>query len=135
MLNAILTCTHRIIKVINKSGFICVALKSQYFCLSCLEGMTLILRNPIKFGMISIFGEIFVFVGKLFVASITSFVGYMVITQFSPYTETLNTPYLPTMVRDPPLTPGLLLQRTRGGQHLHVDLRPLCGHHHVLFLR
>jgi len=97
-LQCILTCAYRLIKVINKSGFITVVLKSQNFCISCLEGFTLLLRNPMKFGMISIFGEIFVFMGKVFVATLTAVLGYYIVTNYEPYTLTLHTAFVPTVV-------------------------------------
>ena len=93
-----LACAERLIKMINKSGFMCVALKSQNFCLSCLEGFTLILRNPLKFGLLSMLGEIFTMIGKFFMGILTACGGYYVINNYEPYTKTLSSPFIPTLV-------------------------------------
>lgn len=97
-LQALLVCLERVVKVINKTGFIVVALKSQYFCLSCLEGMTLILRNPMKFGMISVFGQVFIFIGKAFIGAVTATAGYNVITRVDTYSSQINSPFVPTLI-------------------------------------
>jgi len=96
-LHAFLACAHRIIKVVNKSGFVTVALKSQNFCTSCLEGFSLLLRNPLKFGLLAVLGEMFTLLGKLFVGIATAVIGYLIISNFSPYTETLYSPFVPTI--------------------------------------
>lgn len=100
-LHACLACAHRIIKVINKSGFVTVALKSQNFCLSCLEGFTLLMRNPLKFGLLAVLGEMFTFVGKMFVGILTACLGYLIITNTDKYTEVLYSPFVPTIVSTP----------------------------------
>lgn len=97
-LHAFLACAHRVIKVINKSGFITVALKSQNFCISCLEGFTLLMRNPLKFGLLAVLGEMFTLVGKFFVGILTACLGYLIITNFDPYKTELYSPFIPTLV-------------------------------------
>lgn len=100
-MHAFLACAHRVIKIVNKSGFVTVALKSQNFCVSCLEGFTLLLRNPMKFGILAVLGEFFIFLGKIFVGIITAFIGYLIITRTDRYNKVIYSPYVPTFVRQP----------------------------------
>ena len=73
-------CFERIVKFISKLGFIKVAVSSENFCLSCFKAMTLLLSNPMKFGMIYALTGIFTLVGKLFISAICGFIGYIFIT-------------------------------------------------------
>lgn len=88
-------CFERIVKFISKTGLTMVAITGRHFCASCREGFYLILRHPLKFGLVCVLGEVFVFLGKIFIALITTFCGYLVITNYSYYVEVLYSPVIP----------------------------------------
>lgn len=67
------------------------------FCTSAKNAFFLIVRNPLKFGLVETIGEIFIFVGKLFISLLTTFCCYMVITRVSKFSKDLFSPILPTI--------------------------------------
>lgn len=88
-------CFERIIKFISKTGLTMVAITGRHFCASCREGFYLILRHPLKFGLVAVLGEVFVFLGKIFIALITTFLGYLVVTNYQYYKDRLYSPIIP----------------------------------------
>ena len=91
----LVSCFERFIKFISKTGLVMVAITGENFCSSCRDGISLLLRHPLKFGLVGILGEVFVFLGKIFIATLTTFMGYLVITNNSIYVEKLYSPLIP----------------------------------------
>lgn len=91
----LVNCFERIIKFISKTGLTMVAITGRHFCASCREGFYLILRHPLKFGLVGVLGEVFVFLGKFFIAIITTLVGYVVVTNYPMYVEVIYSPVIP----------------------------------------
>jgi hypothetical protein len=58
----------------------------------------MLLKNPLKFGLLAILGEMFTFVGKIFVGIATALLGYIIIANAEVYTKVLYSPYIPTFV-------------------------------------
>lgn len=79
-------CFERVIKFISKIGFIQVAISGENFCKSCIKAVGLFISNPMKFGFVHALGAVFVFIGKIFVASASGVIGYLLIR----YDETLE---------------------------------------------
>lgn len=75
-----------------------MAIHSDNFCLSCVESMKLFIQNPMKFGLLSSLGGIFVFIGKVFVCGVTGLVGYFVISNDSAMMSQLNSVLFVTIV-------------------------------------
>jgi Plasma-membrane choline transporter len=88
-------CFEGVIKYVNKTGMIMVGITGNNFCSSCKSGVLLLLRHPLKFGLVAILGEFFVFLGKCFIAIITTLSGYIVITNADYYAENLYSPVIP----------------------------------------
>lgn len=95
ILMCFVSCFERFIKFISKTGLIMVAITGHNFCVSCKDGINLLLRHPLKFGLVGVLGEIFVFLGKIFIATFTTFLGYLVVTNNSIYVEKLYSPLIP----------------------------------------
>lgn len=53
--------------------------------------------NPLKFGVVAGIGEIFTFIGKLFIALLTGYICYMILTSADYYKKKLFAPILPTV--------------------------------------
>ena len=47
------------------------------------EAVSLILRNPLRFATVGGLGEVFIAIGRLFVAALTGLMCYMIITKDS----------------------------------------------------
>lgn len=97
-LHCVLACAERIVRMINKAGYAIVALKSQNFCKSCLEGIMLTLRNPGKFGIMTILGSIFVSIGKVFIGAITAACGYFMLENISKIKDAITSPIVPVII-------------------------------------
>jgi hypothetical protein len=97
VLQCCVDCFERFIKFITKTGLIMMAISGTNFCTSCRDGITLLLRHPLKFGLIGALGEIFVFLGKIFIGVLTALGGYIVITTVEKYSKVLFSPVIPTV--------------------------------------
>ena len=75
-----------------------MALSGKNFCASAKDAFFLILRNPVRFGVVGGIGSIFTLFGKVFVASITALIGFLVITKVDRYSEELYSPFIPTFI-------------------------------------
>ena len=56
------------------------------------------MRNLGRFSALTLIGGVFMFLGKLFVASATGIIGYVLITNIATINSQLNSPILPTVV-------------------------------------
>lgn len=78
-----LDCVDRFVKFINKNAYIQVALNSQNFCTSAMNAFILILKHADKFMLVSGLGNIFMFLGKMSIASLTAFVGFIILENWT----------------------------------------------------
>lgn len=62
------------------------------------DGFFLVLRNPLRFGVVSSIGSVFVFFGKIFIASLTALAGFIAITRWDHFNDGLYSPFIPTIV-------------------------------------
>ena len=92
------SCFERIVQFISKLGFIQVAVTSKNFCTSCIKAGSLLLTNPMKFGFVTAMGEVFVFIGKLFVAAAAGAIGYLLLAQNEELSEKLYSSVVPTLL-------------------------------------
>jgi Plasma-membrane choline transporter len=75
-----------------------MAVQGKNFCASCVDAFGLLLRNPLKFGLVAVLGEIFVFLGKVFIGLSVGLIGYCIIAYTDPYKETIYSPIIPSIV-------------------------------------
>ena len=92
------SCFERFVKFVSELGFAQVAITSKNFCVSCLEAMTLVVSNPMKFGLLHLVGNIISMIGKLFVAAGTGFIGFLIISNDPSVKDSLNSKVLPTII-------------------------------------
>jgi hypothetical protein len=85
----------RFIKFINKNAYIQVALASQNFCTSAMNAFILILKHGDKFLAVSGLGNIFMFLGKMSIASLTTFIGYLILENWAEIKEKIDSPFVP----------------------------------------
>jgi len=97
-LQCYMACFERFVKFLNKNAYIQIALTGKNFCMSAKEAFFLILRNPLRFGVVNGIGAIFIFFGKIFVASVTALIGFLVITKVDTFSDELYSPFIPTFV-------------------------------------
>ena len=93
-----MACIARTIEFINKHAYIQIALKGDNFCTAAWEGFGLLVRNLGRFSTLILLGSFFTFFGTLFIAGASGFIGYLVITKVSYFSDNLNSPVLPTFV-------------------------------------
>lgn len=90
-------CCTRFIEFISELGFSQVAITSKNFCASCGEAFSLLASNPLKFGLVNWVSSTFVFIGKLFVATVSGVLGYIMITNDSAIASSLYETVIPTI--------------------------------------
>ncbi len=97
-LMCIVACFERFIKFVSKIGFAQIAVSSENFCTSCFKAMTLLIMNPMSFGLVTAFGAVFVFIGKLFVSAVCGVSCYLIITRHDDLDEELHSIVLPIVI-------------------------------------
>ena len=68
------------------------------FCGAAKDAFMLIVKNPLRLGVVSSIGGVFVLFGKVFVAAITALIAFLVLTQWDYYSEKIYSPFIPTLV-------------------------------------
>jgi len=53
---------------------------SKNFCAACEDAFYLMVRNAARFFIAGGIGEIFIFVGKIFITAVTALHGYLIMT-------------------------------------------------------
>jgi len=91
-------CFERFIKFLNKNAYIQIALSGKAFCGAAKDAFVLIAGNPLRMGVVSSIGGIFVFFGKIFIAAITALIAFLVLTNWDRYSENIYSPFIPTLV-------------------------------------
>lgn len=93
----LVSCFERFIKFLTRNAYIQIALTGHSFCEACKDAFYLVLRNPAKFTLVSGIGQVFIFVGKLFISCFTTFICYQILAQAKYYKEHLFSPLLPSV--------------------------------------
>jgi len=96
-LQCYLTCFEKCIKFLNKNAYIQIALSGKSFCGAAKDAFSLIMRNPLRMGVVTSLGGIFVLFGKIFIASLTALAGFFTITKWSKFSDELYSPFIPTL--------------------------------------
>lgn len=96
-LSCYVNCFTRFIEFISELGFAQVAITSNNFCTSCAEAFALLVANPLKFGAVGWIGSSFVFLGKVFVGSVSGVIGYFLISADKALNEVLYERVVPIL--------------------------------------
>lgn len=70
------------------------------FCPSAWHVFQMILRNPLRFSITGFLGDVFQWFGEAFICIITAIAGYQIITNVDTYSNTLNSAFWPTIVKN-----------------------------------
>ena len=68
------------------------------FCAAAKDGLLLAIANPVRFGLVSGLGDMFIFIGKAFITVFSALIGYLIITRVSTYSTKIYSPIFPTFV-------------------------------------
>lgn len=97
-LSCYLLCFEKIIKFLNKNAYIQIALSGKSFWGATKDAFHLIVHNPLRLGVVSSIGSIFVLFGKVFIAAITALIAFLVLTNWDRYSEQIYSPFIPTLM-------------------------------------
>lgn len=78
----IVGCFERIVKFINKNAYIQCAISSNNFCTCCKDAFFIILQNAFLFAIANTIGEVFIYVGKFFIATLTTVAAWALIDRY-----------------------------------------------------
>lgn len=92
-----LACFERFIRYLNKNAYCLTAMTGTSFCGSARDAFSLILRNPVRFAVVSNIGDLFTAVGRLFLCLSTAMLGYLIIQHYERY-EDISSPIPSTIV-------------------------------------
>lgn len=85
-------------KFINKNAYIQIALTSENFCYSAMTAFILILKHAGKFTLVSNIGNVFIILGKMTIASLTTLIGFLIMENWVEIKEALDSPGLPLAI-------------------------------------
>jgi hypothetical protein len=75
-----------------------MAITGSGFCTAAHEAFYLILRSAAAYAISHGIGHILMFFGKLLITSICTFIGYIMITQITHFSQAIFNPVMPTIV-------------------------------------
>lgn len=93
-----MACFERCIKFINKNAYIQIAITSNCFCIACKDAFFLIFRNTFLFAIVAGIGEVFVWMGRIFITIVTVVICYFIIDNYEDYKNNLNYFYVPLVI-------------------------------------
>lgn len=93
-----LACVECIVKFINTQAYIQIALRGRNFCYAAKDGFELAWSNPLRYAVVGGIGTVIMFLGKLMIASLTSFLFYLFITYVSSVGRQYAEPILAVVV-------------------------------------
>lgn len=79
IISCLLTCLEKIMKFINKHGYILIAIYGYSFCQACRKAFFLLLRNILRVAAVNMVAAFVLFLGKVFVPTATTFLCYCAI--------------------------------------------------------
>jgi hypothetical protein len=91
-------CFERFIKFLDKNAYIQIALMGDSFCIAAKNAFVLILENAVRFAMLGAIGDIFKIIGKIFITLVSAYLGFLIITNFDPFQDEIESPIAPTCV-------------------------------------
>jgi hypothetical protein len=94
VLQCCMWCLENCIKFLNANAYIQVALMGTNFCSSAKAAFQLILRNIIRFGVVTSVAWIVEWIGYGFITILTALVGYLLLKQMHPE----STPIMPVIM-------------------------------------
>jgi len=77
ILGCCIWCFEKCLKFLNENAYIQVALKGTNFCVSAKNALYLIMRNPIRYGVVAVLGKGIRLIGILFITAGTGALGYL----------------------------------------------------------
>lgn len=86
----------RIVEYINRNAYIQIAIGGKSFCAAIRDAFSVISSNAIRFAAVSGIGAIFNFIGVLFIAVLTTGIGYLILMESDLATEVAS-PYAPCL--------------------------------------
>lgn len=87
-----LDCVDRFVKYLNRNAYIQIALTSENFCTSAMNGFILILKHSAKFVILSGIGNVFIVLGKMTIASITTLIAFIMIQNWESIADEIDSP-------------------------------------------
>ena len=94
-----MACLERFIKFLNRNAFVQIALQGKSFCSAAKDAIVLLIKNPGRFAVVNGLGSVFILLGKLFICALSTFVGYILITEIPKYKDKIYSPILPVIVK------------------------------------
>jgi hypothetical protein len=98
MCNCYFRCISRFTSFISRAAYIQVAISSTNFCLSAYNAYMLQYRHVVKFALVQTFGFVFIFVSKIFIATLATILGFTIMVSWPWINDKLSTPVIPTIV-------------------------------------
>ena len=85
-------CLKRIVECLNRNAYIQIAITGKSFCSASYDAFSLIASNPLRYGIVEGVGEILMFLGKIIIAGLTTFLFYLLITFVSDIKSNVQEP-------------------------------------------
>ena len=90
-----LACFDRFIRFLNRNAYIYIAITSESFCASALDAFIMVLKNSLKFAFVDGIADVFMFLAKFMIATLTTFTSYWILVGM---TSGIESAFLPLAV-------------------------------------
>lgn len=97
-LECYVNCFTRFIKFLDKNAYIQTALTGAGFCEAAKNAYAIILENALRFAALGAIGDIFKVLGKAFITVVSTYAGFLIISNFDPFQSQIESPIAPTCV-------------------------------------
>lgn len=98
LIHCCLACVECCADKINKNALIWTAIFGDGFATSACSSFKLILDNIGRVAAISVVSHLIIWVGKVFCAIITAFLGMLLVSYMEPYASEVSSPWFPTFL-------------------------------------
>lgn len=90
-------CFEKCIRFLNRNAYIQIALTGKNFCAAAKDAFFLIIHNPLRFGVTQGIGALMILFGKIFIASMATLIGYIIIQNAAAYKDSVESPLFPSL--------------------------------------
>lgn len=85
-----IACFDRFIRFVNRNAYIYIAITSNSFCSAAVDSFIMVLKNSAKFAFVDGIADVFMFLAKFLISSLTTFTSYWILKAM----DTVESPFL-----------------------------------------
>ena len=93
-----MACLEKVIAFITRTAYIMIAIEGKHFLRAAKDGFRLIMNNPGLVAILNGIGAVFRFIGKFFIAIVTTILCYYIMDNYDPWKTKVANVLFPLIV-------------------------------------